>query len=57
MLAVLALIAFAVAGLLRIIHLHGSAVTDLIIIGGILISAHGLWGYYPWRRAPLRPQG
>jgi hypothetical protein len=51
MLAVLAFVAFVVAAVLEFVKTHLSAVIWLVIIGGILISAHVLWGWYGTRRA------
>ncbi|MGO8882854.1 MAG: hypothetical protein ACLQI7_03950 [Streptosporangiaceae bacterium] len=49
MLAVLALVAFVIAAILKLIAKDPQAQIWLIIAGGILVSAHCLWGYYPWR--------
>jgi hypothetical protein len=45
MLAVLAFCAFAIAGILRLVHAHGNLVTWLIIAGGLLVSAAVAWGW------------
>ncbi len=48
----LGLIAFAFAGLLHVIKQDPQVVFDLIIIGGVLYGAAGIWlsrGVYPWR--------
>lgn len=53
LLAVLAIVAFVIAAILKLVHHDPSAVTWLIIIGGILICAHALWGWAApryWRR-------
>ena len=56
MLAVLALIAFVIAALFKLLGKDpDTAQIWLIIIGGILVSAHCLWGYYPWRSGPRGP--
>jgi O-antigen/teichoic acid export membrane protein len=52
MLAVLAIVAFIIAAILELTKTHLDAVIWLIIAGGILVSAHCLWGYYPWRNGP-----
>jgi hypothetical protein len=46
MLAVLGLIAFAIAALLNLLHMDPQNVLWLVIVGGILICAHGIWGWY-----------
>lgn len=51
----LGLIAFAFAGLLHVIKQDPAVVFDLIIIGGVLYGAAGIWvsrGVYPWRNRP-----
>ena len=48
----LGLIAFAFAGLFKVLAKEPDAQIWLIIIGGILACAGGLWvsrGVYPWR--------
>jgi len=49
MLAVGALVAFIIAAILELVKTHISWVVWLIIIGGILISAHAIWGWYGTR--------
>lgn len=51
----LGLIAFAFAGLLHVIKQDPAIVFDLMLIGGVLYGAAGIWvsrGVYPWRRGP-----
>ena len=45
MLAILAFVAFVIAGLLRLIGSHESMVIGLIIVGGLLVSAEVAWGW------------
>jgi hypothetical protein len=54
-LAVLALVAFVVAAILELVKTHLNAVIWLIIIGGILVSSHGIWGWYGTRRGRVVP--
>ena len=46
MLAILGLVAFIIAGILELVKTHISAVIWLVIIGGILICAEAIWGWY-----------
>jgi hypothetical protein len=50
MLAILAFISFAIAGILELVKTHVDAVIWLIIIGGLLICAEVAWGWYGRRR-------
>jgi hypothetical protein len=52
MFAVLALIAAAIAVLLHVIKQDPHAQWWLFAISLILICAHGIWPFYPWRRVP-----
>lgn len=45
MLAVLAFVVFIIAAILKLVAKHADWIIWLIIIGGILISAHGIWGW------------
>jgi hypothetical protein len=45
MLAVIGTILAALAGLLKLLHNHGSWVLPLLIIGVILIGAEVAWGW------------
>jgi hypothetical protein len=55
MLAVLALVAFVIAAILKLIAKDPQAQIWLIIAGGILVSAHCLWGWTPWRNRAGAP--
>lgn len=46
MLAVAGLIAFAIAAILELVKTHIDWVIWLVIIGGILICAHAIWGWW-----------
>jgi len=52
--AVLAVVAFAIAFILRVVaHNDARIVTDALILGFLLIAAHLAWGVsVPWRRPP-----
>jgi hypothetical protein len=50
MLAIAGLIAFIIAAILELVKTHISWVVWLIIIGGILICAHAVFGYWGTRR-------
>jgi hypothetical protein len=54
MFAVVGLIAFIVAAILRLIGKHAGIVDWMVIIGGLAYGLHLLWGWTdaPWRRAP-----
>ena len=58
MLAILALIVFIVAGILKLVGKHGDWLLWMVILGGILISAHGIWGWAGpryWNRTRQAP--
>jgi hypothetical protein len=56
MLAVAALIVFVIAAVLKLAGSHTNILQWLIIIGGILISAHAIWGWGSGRYwGPGRP--
>jgi hypothetical protein len=50
MLAILGFIAFAIAGILELVKTHQNAVIWLVIVGGLLVCAEVLWGWYGRRR-------
>jgi hypothetical protein len=52
LLAVLALIAFVIAAVLELVKVHIDWVIWLVIIGGILICAHAIWGWWGARSRP-----
>ena len=45
MLAVLAFIVFVIAAILKLVGKHADWLIWLLIVGGALISAHGIWGW------------
>jgi len=49
MLAILGFVAFVIAAILELVRTHVDWVIWLIIIGGILICAHNLWGFWGTR--------
>jgi hypothetical protein len=51
MLAILAVVAFVIAGILELVKTHLNAVIWCVIIGGILICAEVIWGWYGRRTA------
>jgi len=55
MLAVASLILFIIAALLRLLGSHFSTMIWLIIAGGILLSAHAIWGWGTGRWWGARP--
>jgi hypothetical protein len=46
MLAILGLVAFIIAAILQLVKVHLNDVVWLLIIGGILICSHAIWGWY-----------
>jgi hypothetical protein len=46
MLAILAIVAFVIAAILELVKVHLNDVVWLLILGGVLISAHAIWGWY-----------
>lgn len=57
MLAILALIAFVIAGILRLVHSHQDLITWLIIIGGLLVSSAVIAYVRGWGDPLTRPRG
>jgi len=53
-LAVLAFVAFVIAGILELVKAHLDLVIWLVVIGGALVSADVAWGWYG-RRHPRTP--
>ena len=56
MLAILALVAFIIAGILRLVHAHQDLVTWLIIIGGLLVSGAVIAYVRGWGDPLMRPR-
>lgn len=55
MLAVIAFVLFAIAGILKLVGKHADWIMWLVIFGGLFVSANCAWGthpggWYPWRR-------